>query len=52
MDVKKTGAMTMLGASRTEAWADVAYHKKDSNVTIPSLDAVERAKAWVEMNEK
>lgn len=52
MDKKREGTSTMLGASRTEAWADVAYMKKDTNVPVPSEDAVERAKAWVEENEK
>lgn len=47
MDNKK-----VLGASKTEAWADVEYRKKNTNVPIPSLDAVDRAKAWVEENEK
>lgn len=42
----------VLGASKTEAWADVACYKENTNVPIPSLDAVERAKAWIEENEK
>jgi len=47
MDKKK-----LLGASKTEAWADISYRKKKTNVPIPSVDAVDRAKAWVEENEK
>ena len=42
----------MLGASKTEAWADIDYQKKDSKVSIPHEEAVDRAKAWVEENEK
>ena len=46
MDKKK-----LLGASKTEAWADIKYRKDKTNVPIPSEDAVDRAKAWVEEHE-
>ncbi|HAS74949.1 MAG TPA: DUF3787 domain-containing protein [Clostridiales bacterium UBA8960] len=42
----------MLGASETEAWTDHKKIEKDSQVNIPSEDAVETAKEWVEENEK
>tara|TARA_Y100001933_G_C18953887_1_gene545075 strand:- start:139 stop:285 length:147 start_codon:yes stop_codon:yes gene_type:complete len=42
----------VLGASKTEAWADVKYQKKGTKVPVPSEEAVERAKEWVETNEK
>ncbi len=49
--MKVSGTRTTIGASQTEAWADIAYVKKGSRVTILSEEAVERAKAWVEEHE-
>lgn len=40
------------GASRTEAWADAESVVPETGVVIPKEDAVERAKEWVEDNEK
>lgn len=40
------------GMCKTEAWADISYMTKDTKITIPSVDAVIRAKEWVEENEK
>lgn len=42
----------MLGASSTEAWTDHKKIDKETKVNIPSEDAVETAKEWVEENEK
>lgn len=36
----------------TAAWADVEKIIPESGVSIPSEDAVERAKDWVEENKK
>lgn len=52
MDVNNGINMTITGASRTEAWADVNKTDKDTKVNTPSYEAVEAAKAWVEENEK
>lgn len=41
-----------LGGSKTEAWADTHHTDKETNVSIPSEEAVEDAKHWVEDNEK
>ncbi len=41
-----------IGSSATEAWADVDHYEKDTHVSIPSEEAVEQAKEWVEENEK
>lgn len=49
-DKKKTNPS--LGASKTEAWADSHHVEKDTNLAIPSEEAVEQAKEWVEENEK
>lgn len=49
--MKGFGTKTTIGASSTEAWAEIAYVKEGSRVTIPSEEAVERAKAWVEEHE-
>lgn len=45
------GTKTTLSASRTEAWADIRYVLKATGVTVPSEDAIERAKAWAEEHE-
>lgn len=42
----------MINTSSTEAIADVMCVEKDTGVSIPSYEAVERAKAWIEENEK
>lgn len=42
---------TNYGASATEAWAEQDHFDPDTHVSIPSEDAVERAKNWVEENE-
>ncbi len=52
MENKNKDNTTMLGASKTEAWADIAYLKKGTKVSVPHEEAVDRAKAWVEENEK
>lgn len=39
------------GAAATEAWADGSEHDPETNVSIPSEEAVENAKEWVEGNE-
>ncbi len=41
-----------VGSSVTEAWADMSKLEKDTKVNIPSEEAVEAAKEWVEENEK
>ncbi len=41
-----------VGTSATEAWADMSKLAKDTKVNIPSEEAVEAAKEWVEENEK
>lgn len=38
-------------SSKTEAWADHKTYEPDTHVSIPSEEAVEEAKAWVEGNE-
>ncbi len=38
-------------SSVTEAWADPDHFEPDTNVSIPSEEAVEAAKKWVETNE-
>lgn len=38
-------------SSATEAWADPDYFDPDTNVSIPSEEAVVAAKEWVEGNE-
>lgn len=43
---------TIVSGNKTEAIADVDHYEKDSHVSIPSLEAVEIAKQWVEDNEK
>lgn len=47
----KFGTKTTLNASCTEAWADIAYVLEGSGVTVPSEEAIERAKAWAEEHE-
>lgn len=37
--------------SDSEAWADNERETADSKVSIPSEEAVERAKEWAETNE-
>lgn len=44
--------MTITGSSRTEAWTDARKIDKNTKVNMPSYEAVEAAKAWVEENEK
>lgn len=39
------------GASATEAWADHEHNDPDTNVNIPSEEAVNVAKEWIENNE-
>lgn len=41
-----------VGGGVTEAWADMSKLAKDTKVNIPSEEAVEAAKEWVEENEK
>ena len=43
---------SVLGGDATEAWADIDHYEKGSRVSIPSEEAVEDAKAWVEVNQK
>lgn len=43
---------SILGSGATEAWANTDHYEKESHVSIPSEEAVELAKAWVEENEK
>lgn len=50
MDKKKT--CVECSSSLTSAWADHKNEKKDTHVHIPSLEAVEDAKHWVEENQK
>lgn len=38
-------------SSATEAWADHDHYEPETNVSIPSEEAVENAKEWVEGNE-
>lgn len=53
MDKKdKDKLNSTLGGSATEAWADSHHVEKDTKVNIPSEEAVEDAKHWVEENEK
>ncbi|PKM50866.1 MAG: DUF3787 domain-containing protein [Firmicutes bacterium HGW-Firmicutes-7] len=37
---------------QTAAWADIEKVQPESRVPIPSQEAVDRAKDWVEENEK
>lgn len=39
------------GSAATEAWADADHHDPETHVSIPSEEAVENAKEWVEGNE-
>ncbi len=39
------------GSSVNAAWADHEYFEKDTHVNIPSEEAVELAKSWVETHE-
>ncbi|MGX8796423.1 CDIF630_02480 family spore surface protein [Fusibacter sp. JL298sf-3] len=41
-----------LGSSKTEAWADSHHVEEETNISIPSEEAVQDAKEWVEQNEK
>ncbi|WP_306455960.1 DUF3787 domain-containing protein [Fusibacter sp. 3D3] len=43
---------SILGGGATEAWADIDHYEKESCVSIPSEEAVEIAKAWVDENHK
>ncbi len=43
---------SILGSGATEAWANVDHYEQETNVSVPSEEAVELAKAWVEENEK
>lgn len=38
-------------SSATEAWADHDHYEPETHVSIPSEEAVENAKEWVEGNE-
>ncbi len=38
-------------SSVTAAWADHDHYEPETNVSIPSEEAVEIAKEWVENNE-
>jgi len=51
--MKKTLEETLdiVGSNATDALSSVD-HYEDGNVTIPTADAVEEAKKWVEENEK
>lgn len=44
--------MMITGSSKTEAWADAQKIDKNTKVNMPSYEAVEAAKAWIEENEK
>jgi hypothetical protein len=48
----KTKELEKLGSSATEAWADNDKELKETKVTIPSEEAVNDVKEWVEENEK
>jgi len=48
---EKTEKKSKIMQSETEAWAEID-HYEDGQVSIPSEDAVDRAKEWVEDNEK
>jgi hypothetical protein len=50
--MRRTIERKTLGASRTEAWADHKKYEDETRVNIPSEQAVEDAKQWVEENEK
>jgi hypothetical protein len=50
--MEKTKELEKLGSSATEAWAENDKEIKDTKVTIPSEEAVQEAKEWVEENEK
>lgn len=41
-----------VGSAATEAWADHKSYDPETHVSIPSEEAVEDAKEWVEGNEK
>lgn len=38
-------------SASTEAWSDHDHFEPESHVNIPSAEAVEAAKEWVEANE-
>lgn len=42
----------ILGIYATEALAEIDHYEPETLVSIPSLDAVERGKAWIEENQK
>lgn len=52
MDRKKNDPIDIIGANKTEAWTNVDHYQDDTCVSIPSTEAVEEAKEWVEENEK
>lgn len=56
LDNKHVGKVAInkdsLGASVTEAWTDAEKVDKKTKVNFPSEEAVEKAKKWVEENEK
>lgn len=39
------------GSAATAAWADHDNYEPETNINIPSEEAVEAAKEWVETNE-
>ncbi|NDL67584.1 CDIF630_02480 family spore surface protein [Anaerotalea alkaliphila] len=42
----------VLGTGKTEAWADAESVDPDTHVAVPKEEAMERAKEWVDDNEK
>lgn len=51
MEKKMEHIKEIVKHSESEAWADVDHVTADANVSIPSEEAVERAKEWAETNE-
>lgn len=39
------------GSAMTAAWADHEHYDPETHVSIPSEEAVENAKEWIERNE-
>jgi|GEM_PF-1231500 len=42
----------IISSHQTEAISNVDHYEKDSHISIPTLEAVEIAKEWIESNEK